>query len=83
MALHSKNRHYNFKDIQRRHFSATAAKFFQRESAEDVIKEVLDDLERAIAAVTARLPARYPERVATSVFAGLRRTPKLLANAAA
>ena len=82
MALHSKNRHYNFKDIQRRHFNATAAKFFQRESAEDVIEEVLGDLERAIAAVTARLPAGYPERVVTSVFAGLRRTAKLLVNSA-
>jgi len=80
MALHGKNRHYNFKDIQRRHFNATAAKFFQRESAEDVIEEVLEDLERAIAAVTVRLPAGYPEKVATSIFAGLRRTAKLLAN---
>lgn len=82
MALHSKNRHYNFKDIQRHHFNAMAAKFFQRESAEDVIEEVLGDLERAIAAVIARLPAGYPERVATSVFAGLRRTAKLLVNSA-
>lgn len=82
MALHGKNRHYNIKDIQRRHFNAMAAKFFQRESAEDVIEEVLEDLERVIAAVTARLPAGYPERVATSVFAGLRRTAKLLASSA-
>lgn len=82
MALQSKNRHYNFKDIQRRHFNATAAKFFQRESAEDVIEEVLMDLERAITVVTARLPAGYPQAVATSIFAGLRRTAKLLANSA-
>ncbi|MFG6432154.1 type II toxin-antitoxin system HipA family toxin [Roseateles sp. LYH14W] len=82
MALQSKNRHYNFKDIQRRHFNATAAKFFQRESAEDVIEEVLKDLEGAITAVAARLPAGYPERVATPIFAGLRRTAKLLAGSA-
>lgn len=82
MALQGKNRHYHFKDMQRRHFNATAARFFQRDSAEDVIEEVLEDLERAIAAVTARLPAGYPERVATSVFAGLRRTARLLANSA-
>lgn len=83
MALHGKHRHYHFKDIQRRHFNATAAKFFQRESAEDVIEEVLEHLERAIAAVTARLPAGYPEKVATAIFAGLRRTADLLANSAA
>jgi serine/threonine-protein kinase HipA len=80
MALQSKSKHYNFKEIQRRHFNAAAAKCFQRESAEDVIKEVLEDLERAIAAVSSRLPAGYPERIATSVFAGLRRTAKLLAD---
>lgn len=82
MALQSKHRHYHFKDIQRRHFNATAAKFFQRDSAEDVIESVLNDLERAITAVTARLPAGYPEAVAMSIFAGLRRTAKLLADAA-
>lgn len=80
MALHGKNRHYRFKDIQRRHFNATAARFFQRESAEDVIEAVLEDLERVIATVTARLPATYPERVAVAIFAGLRRTATLLAN---
>ncbi len=82
MALQGKNRHYHFKDIQRRHFNATAAKYFQRDSAEDVIESVLNDLERAITAVTARLPAGYPEAVAMSIFAGLRRTAKLLADAA-
>jgi serine/threonine-protein kinase HipA len=82
MALQSKPRHYHFKDIQRRHFNATAAKFFQRDSAEDVIESVLNDLERAITAVTARLPAGYPEAVAVSIVAGLRRTATLLADAA-
>jgi serine/threonine-protein kinase HipA len=82
MALHGKNRHDRFKDIQRRHFNATAARFFQRDSAEDVLEEVLQGLEPAIAAVTARLPAGYPERVATSVFKGLQRTAQLLADSA-
>lgn len=80
MALHGKNRHYSFKDIQRRHFNVSAQKFFQRESAEDVIKEVLEALEQAIAGVTARLPTGFPERVALSVFAGLRRMAHILAD---
>jgi len=80
MALQGKRRHYNFRDIQRRHFNATAAKFFQRDSAEDVIAEVLEGLDRAIAAVSARLPAGYPESVANAIFSGLQRTAKLLAN---
>ncbi|MEY2893208.1 MAG: hypothetical protein RJA98_3116 [Pseudomonadota bacterium] len=83
MALQGKNRHVLFKDIERRHFNATAARFFQREGAEDVIEEVLAGLEPAIAAVSARLPVGYPERIATSIFAGLRRTARLLGNAAA
>jgi serine/threonine-protein kinase HipA len=83
MALQGKNRHVLFKDIERRHFNATAARFFQREGAEDVIAEVLAGLEPAIAAVSARLPVGYPERIATSIFAGLRRTARLLGNAAA
>ncbi len=49
---------------------------------EHVIEEVPKDLERAIAAVTARLPAGYPDAVATAIFAGLQRTAKLLADAA-
>jgi len=47
-----------------------------------VIEELLAGLERAIAAVTNRLPAGYPARVASSVFASLRRTAELLANSA-
>ncbi len=78
MALQGKNRHYHFKDIQRRHFNKTAAMFFQRDSAEDVVEEVLQGLEPAIAAVTARVPAGYPEKVATAIFAGMRRTAELL-----
>lgn len=82
MALQGKNKHYRFRDIQSRHFNETAARHFQRDSAEVVIEEVLQGLERAIAAVAARLPAGYPESVAAAIFAGLRRTAKVLADAA-
>lgn len=82
MALQGKNRHDLFKDIQRRHFNATATRFFQREGAEDVMEEVLAGLDAAIAAVSARLPVGYPERVASAIFGGLRRTAQLLENSA-
>ncbi|MEN9893984.1 MAG: hypothetical protein RLY78_4279 [Pseudomonadota bacterium] len=81
MALHGKSRHDRFKDVQRRHFNATAARFFQRDSAEDVIAEVLQAVERVIAAVSARLPEDYPEPVAAAIFAGLRRSARLLVDA--
>jgi serine/threonine-protein kinase HipA len=82
MALQGKNRHYLFKDIQRRHFNTTATRFFQREGAEDVMDEVLAGIEPAIAAVSARLPVGYPERVAGAFFGGLRRTAQLLESSA-
>jgi serine/threonine-protein kinase HipA len=80
MALHGKNRHDHFKDVQRRHFNATAAKFFQRATAEDVIDEVLGGLESAIAIVEARVPAGFPEKVATAIFEGMRRSARQLAS---
>ncbi|TDM09844.1 MAG: toxin HipA [Ideonella sp. MAG2] len=82
MALHGKNRHYHFKNIQRRHFNAVAAKFCQRESAEDVIEEVLQGLEPAMAAVAARLPAGFPEKVASAIFSGVWRMARVLADSA-
>ena len=82
MALQGKSRHFHFKGIQRRHFNETAARYFLRDSAEDVIEEVLQDLEQAIAAVMDRIPAGYPERVADAVVEGLRRSARRLADAA-
>ena len=64
--------------MRARLINASAAKFFQRANAEDVIKEVLEDMEHAIAAVTARPPNGYPEKVAIPIFEGLRRTARML-----
>jgi len=83
MALHGRHRHSRLKEVQRRHFNSTAARFFLRESAEDVIEEVLQGLEPAIAAVTRQLPAGFPEPVAAAIFDGLRRSARLLEAAPA
>lgn len=72
MALLGKNRHYHFKNVQRRHFNSTAALCFQRTDAEDLIVQVLQAVPSAIEQVAARLPGGFPERVASSIFQGLR-----------
>ena len=78
MALSGKNKHYRFSEVQRRHFNSTAAKCFLRADAEDVIERVLARAPGAIAAVAARLPMGFPERIAAKIFAGIERSAKQL-----
>ena len=82
MALLGKNRHYRFADVQRRHFNSTAARCFLRADAEDVIEQVLACTTGAIDAVGARLPVGFPQQVAETIFAGMQRSAKQLANMA-
>jgi len=78
MALVGKNRHYLVRDIQRRHFNSTAAKYFQRTDAEDLIEDVLERTPAAIGKVAAKVPAGFPERVADSIFRGVRASAEKL-----
>lgn len=78
MALLGKNKHYHFKDVQRRHFNSTAARCFQRPDAEDLIGQVLERTPAAIDNVASKLPAGFPEKVAVSIFEGLRRSAEQL-----
>lgn len=78
MAMLGKHKHYSFSSVQRRHFNSTAAKCFLRADAEDIIESVLSRTPGAIAAVAARLPPGFPDRVATTIFAGIERAAKEL-----
>ena len=78
MAVLGKNKHYLFKDIQRRHFNNMAAKCFDRIDAEDVIGRVLEAAPKAIEAMGSRLPEGFPDWIAESVFKGLRQSAELL-----
>jgi serine/threonine-protein kinase HipA len=78
MAVLGKNKHYLFKDIERKHFNTMAAKCFQRVDAEDVIRTVLARVPTAIDAVAGRLPPGFPEWIAQSIFEGLRSSAALL-----
>lgn len=78
MALLGKSKHYRFKDIQRRHFNSTAVKCFNRDGAEDLIEHILDRMPAAIENTARRLPTGFPERIAASIFDGMRQFAKLL-----
>lgn len=78
MAVLGKNRHYRYSDVQRRHFNHTAARYFLRADAEDVIEQVLQRTDGAIDTVAARLPPGFPEQVAASIFDGIKRSARLL-----
>ena len=71
MAVLGKNKHYLFKDIQRRHFNSMAVKCFDRGDADAVVESVLSRAPHAIEAVGQRLPRGFPERLAESIFTGL------------
>ncbi len=79
MGLAGKNKHYQFKTIQRRHFNAMAAKCSYGPDAEDLIEQVLARTPGVIDRVSARLPAGFPAKVADAVLAGLARSAKQLA----
>lgn len=72
MAILGKNKHYHFKDIQRRHFNSMAAKCFNRADAEGVIAGVLERTPTAIQNLQGRLPVGFPEWIAMAIFNGLR-----------
>lgn len=78
MAVLGKNKHDRFSEVQRRHFNSSAAKCFLRADAEDVIERVLARTNGAIDAIAARLPSGFPDRVATTIFAGIVRSAKQL-----
>lgn len=78
MAVLGKNKHYLFKDIQRRHFNNMTAKYFERVNAEDVIGRVLEGTPRVIDTMANKLPKGFPNWIAETVFNGLRSSAELL-----
>ena len=78
MAVSGKNRHYALATIMRRHFNATAAKCGWGGDAEDIISELLDRVEPAIAAVTRQMPADFPQDVAEAIIEGVRKQAQRL-----
>lgn len=79
MGLVSKNKHYHWHTIQRRHFISTAkATNFSTIKAEQIIDEVVEQIDQVITEATAMLPSDFPKAIASSIFNGMKQAKKRL-----
>jgi len=78
MAVLGKNKHYHFKDIQRRHFNNMAVRLLNRTDAEDLMEELIKKTPIAIESVRDKLGVDFPEHVAQSIFEGVLSTANRL-----
>jgi serine/threonine-protein kinase HipA len=78
MALSGKNKHYQFKTVQRRHFNLMARKCHLGSDAEKLIQAVLAATPGVIDRMSARLPTGFPAAVSGRILEGLARSAKAL-----
>ena len=74
MALSGKNRHYAFRDIQRRHFNVMASRCSYGPDAEPILQRLIAQTPGVIERVSADLPEGFPAKVSDRIFEGLRKT---------
>ncbi len=73
MALHSKNVHYKWKNMQRRHWLAQAKKdFFPESDMNKIIDEVVEKTDGVIDAVSKLLPDNFPEKIFSGISEGMK-----------
>jgi serine/threonine-protein kinase HipA len=78
MAFGTKHR-YQIRQIAPRHFFQTAAKAGTgRQVIESIIRELLEGTSAAVDSVLSKLPKKFPEQVASSIAAGVKRRLVLL-----
>jgi serine/threonine-protein kinase HipA len=74
MAVRGRNRHYRVEEIYPRHWIAQGQRVgFAAAEVEAMLAQVAAQTPRVIEAVSAQIPADFPEDVADAVFAGMRR----------
>jgi serine/threonine-protein kinase HipA len=73
MALVGNNRHYEAERIQRRHFNSTAKRFGYGETAEPLIRDLIERTPAVIDEVQRVLPPEFSNEVADKVLSGLQR----------
>jgi len=72
MAFRSRNAHYRLSEIQPRHFFSAASRLGLAGEVDSIIEEILAATPKVIDRVSAMLPTGFPQRVADSIFAGLK-----------
>lgn len=80
MAVEGKNRHYQLKSIQRRHFNHMAYRHGYARGAEPVIRQLLERTPSVIESVRAELPPDFPSQVADAILNGLASSAQALAQ---
>ncbi len=83
MALMGKSRHYHFHAIQRRHFNSTARKVGYGETAEPLLRELIERTPAVVKQVRGELPAGFSDVVADKVLGGLLAAARALEMGAA
>lgn len=75
MALRGKNNHYHWYELNRRYFLETA-KFsnYSSQDAEIILDDMLDRVETIILEVSEKLPKEFPQKIAQTIFKGMRST---------
>jgi serine/threonine-protein kinase HipA len=71
MALMGKSRHYHFHAIQRRHINSTARKVGYVETAEPLMREIIERTPAVVEQVRGELPEGFSNVVADKVLGGL------------
>lgn len=73
MALIGKNRHYEWYNIQRRHFIQTAkAAHYSTERAETILDEMLEKVDTVIESIKSKLPKEFPSKISEPIFEGIK-----------
>lgn len=80
MAVRGKNRHYEWSEIQPRHWRSTAAEVGLEATAEEDILELAAEAPNVVERVSALLPAGFPEVVSGRIFEGLLQSAERLAE---
>ncbi len=72
MAVHGKNRHYRWNEIQLRHWITTAEKCnFPTSDMQKIIQDIFAKLDDTINQVRSNLPANFPLHISEPILAGL------------
>lgn len=77
MALHGKNTHYGWHDIQPRHWFAEAKRVdFPAAEMQGIIDSTLGKVDAVVSDVASRLPTGFPEAIAAAIFTGIRKVAR-------
>jgi serine/threonine-protein kinase HipA len=81
MALKGKNTHYRWYELKRTHFIDTAKKVgYSPQKANIMLDEMLAHVDTVIKTVSNKIPPRFPEKIAISIFQGIRFMQHRLSN---